>query len=160
MQFYQNLGFLILGSRLRRMSEYYLSEVNKVYLAKNIPFDASWFPVFYVLTREKSVSLKAIATELMVSHSAISQLVKSLKEKGLVSTFPSEKDKRHQMVTLSKNGIDLLEQLKPVWEEITGSFERICEAEKEAGSLLPALLALERFFEEKSLSKTILKNTK
>ncbi len=159
MQFYQDLGFLILGSRLRRLSEYYLAEVNKVYNEKDIPFDASWFPVFYVLAREKTISLKAIAAELMVSHSAVSQLIKSLKAKGLVSTIPSKTDKRHQMVTLSKRGSDMLAQLKPVWEEITGSFACICAAEKEAASLLPALLALENYFKEKSLSETILKDT-
>lgn len=160
MKFYQELGFLILGSRLRRFSEYYLAEINKIYKERDIPFDASWFPVFYILAREKSTGIKAISDELMVSHSAISQLIKNLKQKKLVTTFPSEEDKRHQMVKLSTGGENMLHQLKPVWEDISQSFKQICKEEKEAATLLPALLAMEHYFEEKPLSEIILKDRK
>ena len=61
---YQDLGFLILGSRLRRMSEYFLSEVNKVYQVVGVPFEASWFPLFFILAREKEVSIRQAADEL------------------------------------------------------------------------------------------------
>ena len=58
MSFYHDLGFLIFGSRLRRMSEYYISEINKVYKENGIDFDASWFPVFYLLSRKEEVNLR------------------------------------------------------------------------------------------------------
>ncbi len=41
MNFYQNLGYLVLGSRLRRLSEAFLSEINRVYQNEGIDFDAS-----------------------------------------------------------------------------------------------------------------------
>lgn len=160
MKFYQDLGFLILGSRLRRMSEYYLSEVNKVYQEKDIAFDASWFPVFYILSKEEAVSLTYIASELIVSHSAVSQLVKNLKEKELIETALSKEDKRNQTVKLSKKGEELLEQLKPIWKAISLSLDKINKEEKGAAHLLPGLLSLENYFESQSLSDIILKKIK
>lgn len=160
MKFYQDLGFLILGSRLRRMSEYYLSEVNKVYLEKHIPFDASWFPIFYILSKRDSVSLTDIASELMVSHSAVSQLVKNLKQRKLIETALSKEDKRHQMVKLSESGQALLAQLKPIWKAISLSLNKINKEEKSTADLLPALLSLENYFELQPLSDIILKKVK
>ncbi|MGF7230938.1 MarR family winged helix-turn-helix transcriptional regulator [Arachidicoccus sp.] len=160
MKFYQDIGFLILGSRLRRMSEYYLSEVNKVYQQQNIAFDASWFPVFYILSKKNAVSLTDIASELMVSHSAISQLVKNLKQKKLIETTASKEDKRHQIVKLSENGRELLKQLKPIWSAISISLDKINVEEEETAHLLPALLSLENYFETQPLSGIILKKIK
>ncbi|HAO49511.1 MAG TPA: MarR family transcriptional regulator, partial [Runella sp.] len=67
MNFYQKLGGLILGSRLRRLSEYFLSEVNKVYAEKGIAFDASWFSMFYLISKNEHISLIDIAETLEVS---------------------------------------------------------------------------------------------
>lgn len=158
--FYQDLGFLILGSRLRRLSEYYIAEVNKVYRELHIPFDASWFPVFYILSDKETVSLTDIASELSVSHSAVSQLIKKMKAEKLVATFLLEKDKRHQMVELTKKGLGLLERLKPVWKSMTESEKMLSDADAEIARLLPSLLSLERHFQQAPLSGIILKNMK
>ena len=88
MGFYPKLGYLIFGSRLRRLSEYFLAEVNKVYGQQGIAFDASWFPLFYLLSVKDKLTLMDIATELEVSHSAVSQLVTNLKGKGLPQDKP------------------------------------------------------------------------
>lgn len=160
MPFYQDLGFLILGSRLRRLSEYYIAEVNKVYRELGIPFDASWFPVFYILSKKKTVSLTDIASALSVSHSAVSQLIKKMKSEKLVTTFLLEKDKRHQMVELTPKGSGLLEKLKPVWKSMMKSEKMLNKAEAEIEHLLPSLLSLEKYFQQESLSGIILKNMK
>jgi hypothetical protein len=47
MNFYENLVYLVFGSRLRRLSETFLADVNKIYQAQDITFDASWFPIYY-----------------------------------------------------------------------------------------------------------------
>ena len=52
MNFYEELGYLVLGSRMRRLSEAFLSEINKTYQSAGISFDASWFPVFYLLSKK------------------------------------------------------------------------------------------------------------
>lgn len=161
MSFYASLGYLVFGSRLRRLSEYFLMEVNKVYEQAGIAFDASWFPVFYILSRQQNIPLIDIAEQLEVSHSAISQLVTNLKKKGLVHTAPCPDDGRRQLVMLSKEGEALLQQVQPVWEAITAAMETLTEENKQTRQLLDAIWQVESAVQEMPLSdriKTAMKN--
>jgi DNA-binding MarR family transcriptional regulator len=160
MSFYSSLGFLVFGSRLRRLSEYFLSEVNKVYEQAGIPFEASWFPVFYILGKEQPMPLIDIAAQLEVSHSAISQLVTGLKKKGLVKTAPCPDDGRRQLVMLSKKGEEMLQQIQPIWEAITQAMTELAEENKMSKQVLEAVSAVENSVEAEALSVRILKALK
>lgn len=153
--FYQSLGFLVFGSRLRRLSEYFLMEVNKVYEQQGIPFDASWFPVFYLLSRQQPMPLIDIADALEVSHSAVSQLVTSLRKKGLVRTAPCPDDGRRQLVILSKKGEELLQQVQPVWEAITIAMTDLASSHKQSRQLLEGIAQVEQAVQQTPLSLRI-----
>ncbi len=109
MNFYQNLGYLVLGSRLRRLSEAFLSEINRAYQNEGIDFDASWFPVFYLLSKNGSLSIKELSDQTEVSHPAASQLITNLKNKKLVATNTCSDDGRRQLVQLTEKGKQLLQ---------------------------------------------------
>ncbi|MVT10099.1 MarR family winged helix-turn-helix transcriptional regulator [Chitinophaga tropicalis] len=156
MSFYSSLGYLVFGSRLRRLSEYFLMEVNKVYEQAGIAFDASWFPVFYILSGQQPIPLIDIAEQLEVSHSAVSQLVTGLKKKGLVKTTPCPDDGRRQLVMLSKKGEELLKQVQPVWEAITTSMNQLANAHPQSRLLLEAVTQVEKAVQEEPLSARIL----
>lgn len=160
MSFYSSLGFLVFGSRLRRLSEYFLSEVNKVYEQAGIPFDASWFPVFYILGKEQPMPLIDIAAQLEVSHSAISQLVTGLKKKGLVKTAPCPDDGRRQLVMLSKKGEEMLQQIQPIWTAITSAMTELADENKMSKQVLEAVTAVENSVDAEPLSIRILKAMK
>ncbi|WP_343667546.1 MarR family winged helix-turn-helix transcriptional regulator [Chitinophaga sp.] len=160
MSFYSSLGFLVFGSRLRRLSEYFLSEVNKVYEQAGIPFEASWFPVFYILGKEQPMPLIDIAAQLEVSHSAISQLVTGLKKKGLVKTAPCPDDGRRQLVMLSKKGEEMLLQIQPIWAAITQAMTDLADENKWSKQVLEAVTAVENSVEAEPLSARILKAMK
>ncbi|UAY54375.1 MarR family winged helix-turn-helix transcriptional regulator [Arachidicoccus terrestris] len=153
---YHDLGFLILGSRLRRMSEYFLAEVNKVYQELDLPFEAGWFPLFFILAREQQVSIRQAADELMTSHSAISQLVAKLKERELITSFESSEDRRVQLIGLSEKGIQLKNRLQPVWESISNSMEEMETTYPDVAHFLPAVARLEQHFESQPLSGIIM----
>ncbi|MEZ2442554.1 MarR family winged helix-turn-helix transcriptional regulator [Chitinophaga sp. RCC_12] len=155
MSFYPSLGYLVFGSRLRRLSEYFLMEVNKVYEQAGIPFDASWFPVFYLLSRQQPVPMIDIAEQLEISHSAVSQMVTNLKKKGLLKTTPCKEDGRRQLVAFSKKGEDLLQQIQPVWEAITGAMEALATENKQSQHILAAIAQIEQSVQQKSLSERI-----
>ncbi|MGF6846768.1 DNA-binding MarR family transcriptional regulator [Chitinophaga sp. W3I9] len=155
MSFYPSLGYLVFGSRLRRLSEYFLMEVNKVYEQAGIPFDASWFPVFYLLSRQQPVPMIDIAEQLEISHSAVSQMVTNLKKKGLLKTTPCKEDGRRQLVAFSKKGEDLLQQIQPVWEAITGAMEALATENKQSQQILAAIAQIEQSVQQKSLSERI-----
>lgn len=160
MSFYASLGYLVFGSRLRRLSEYFLMEVNKVYEQSGIAFDASWFPVFYILSRQQNIPLIDIAEQLEVSHSAVSQLITGLKKKGLVKTAPCPDDGRRQLVMLSKKGEELLQQVQPVWVAITEAMNELTEEHKQSRLLLEAVSQVESAVQETPLSMRILASMK
>lgn len=155
MNFYEGLGYLVLGSRLRRLSEAFLSEVNKTYQAAGIQFDASWFPVFYLLSQKESVSIKELSDATGVSHPAASQLVTNLKSKKLLKTTTSSEDGRRQQVQLTKAGHALLEQILPVWEALRLTMEELVASDPESAHILPAISGLEKSFRAASLSGKI-----
>lgn len=155
MSFYPSLGYLVFGSRLRRLSEYFLMEVNKVYEQAGIPFDASWFPVFYLLSKQQPVPMIDIADQLEISHSAVSQMVTNLKKKGLLKTTPCKEDGRRQLVAFSKKGEELLQQIQPVWEAITTAMEALAMENKQSQQVLAAIAQIEQAVQQKPLSERI-----
>lgn len=155
MNFYQSLGNLILGTRLRRMSEYYLSEINKVYQSELIEFDASWFPVFYLLAEKPALSIKELADHMEVSHSAASQLITQLRKKEMVQTRLSAEDARRQEVRLSAKGCSLLEQVLPIWRAISEAMMQLHDEEAQCVGMLENLTAIESAFARNPLSSRI-----
>jgi DNA-binding MarR family transcriptional regulator len=151
MSFYQDLGFLVFGSRLKRLGDAFINDVNRIYKDRNIEFDASWFPVFYILSQRKEVSIKDIASALKVSHSAVSQLVSGLQEKGLIKSVVSKKDARHKAVTFTAKGKKLLQQLLPVWEALELAMDELAASSANSKKILQALSAIEKGLEEKTL---------
>ncbi|MBO9632997.1 MAG: MarR family transcriptional regulator [Chitinophagaceae bacterium] len=155
MNFYESLGFLVLGSRLRRLSESFLADVNKVYDEHQLKFDASWFPVFYILSKQKQVSIRYIADELAVSHSAVSQLVSSLQEKGLVKTTASAEDGRKKVVSFTSKGQKLQQQIEPVWNALTKAMEELAKEGTHSRHFLKAIAEMETGLQSASLFERV-----
>lgn len=155
MSFYPSLGYLVFGSRLRRLSEYFLMEVNKVYEQAGIPFDASWFPVFYLLSKQQPLPMIDISAQLEISHSAVSQMVTNLKKKGLLKTTPCKEDGRRQLVAFSKKGEELLQQIQPVWAAITEAMNELVMENKQSQQVLAAIAQIEQSVQQTSLAERI-----
>jgi DNA-binding MarR family transcriptional regulator len=152
MNLYQSLGYLVLGSRLRRMSENFLAEINRVYQIAGIDFDASWFPVFYLLSKNEFLSIKELSEQTEVSHPAASQLITNLKNRNLVETTVSADDGRRQMVQFTDKGRALLARILPVWEATTASMNELAKSDPAISELLPSISALENAFRSANLA--------
>lgn len=155
MNLYQSLGHLVLGSRLRRLSKAFLAEINRAYQTAGIDFDASWFPVFYLLSKNDALSIKELSEQIEVSHPAASQLITNLKKRGLVSADACTDDGRRQLVTLTAEGRELLKQVVPVWDAISLSMAELVAKDETVKQLLPAISALENTFRQTKLADNI-----
>ncbi|MDA3810782.1 MAG: MarR family transcriptional regulator [Spirochaetaceae bacterium] len=132
MGFYEETGILILGSRLKRLSERFLSEVGKIYEKLNINFEPAWFPMVFLIHKKGPLSVTVISEELNVSQPAASQLVSTLNKKGIFILVPDAKDKRKKMVHFSSEGKKIVKKLIPVWETLEKSmFEIFCENDED-----------------------------
>jgi DNA-binding MarR family transcriptional regulator len=154
MNFYQELGPLVFGTRLKRLSDYFLSEINKVYNDLDIPFEASWFGVFYLLDKHDRLSIYEIAEILDVSHSAISQLVKVLQEKQLLVLTPSKDDGRRKDIQFSEEGKVLLKKIKPVWSALSLTMNSFLED----NDVLQKLIFVEKKFGDLALNERVKTN--
>ena len=146
MNYYQSLGYLVLGSRLKRLSELFLSEINKSYRAQGIVFETTWFPVFYLLSIHKTLSIQELCEQIEVSHPAASQLITNLKSKGLVTTTTSPEDARKQLVKLTTEGKKLLKKILPVWDAIRETMEEVAGGNPESAAILNTITSLETAF--------------
>lgn len=155
MNLYQNLGYLVLGSRLRRLSEGFLAEINRAYKNEGIDFDASWFPVFYLLSKNESLSIKELSEQTEVSHPAASQLITNLKNRKLVTSATCADDGRRQLVQLTDSGRQLLAQILPVWDAILLTMEEVISNDPACKDLLPSIGALENAFKVVNLADRI-----
>lgn len=151
MSFYESLGFLVFGSRLRRLSEAFLADVNKIYAAHHLQFDAAWFPVFYILSRQETVSIKDIADELGISHSAVSQLISSLQQKGLTKTTTDGDDARKKAVAFTPKGKKLQKQVQPVWEALQQAMNGLAQEGKHSALILTAIAEIEKGLQQQSI---------
>jgi len=155
MNLYQSLGYLVLGSRLRRLSEGFLAEINRAYKNEGIDFDASWFPVFYLLSKNESLSIKELSEQTEVSHPAASQLITNLKNRKLVTSATCADDGRRQLVQLTDSGRQLLAQILPVWDAILLTMEDVINNDPDCKNLIPSIGALENAFKAVNLADRI-----
>ena len=155
MNFYQDLGFLVFGSRLKRLGDTFINDVNRIYKDHKIDFDASWFPVFYILSQKKEVSIKEISDSLNVSHSAISQLISSLQDKGLIKSIVSKKDARHKAITFTAKGEKLLQKIQPVWNALEKAMNELVKESTSSKKILKALTTIETGLQDKNLFERI-----
>ncbi|KIC93734.1 MarR family winged helix-turn-helix transcriptional regulator [Flavihumibacter solisilvae] len=160
MSFYQNTGVLVFGSRLRRLSESFLADVNRTYRHLGIRFDAAWFPIFYMLSRKVAVSIREISEELEVSHSAASQLISKLQEKGLIRSVTDKSDARKKKVTFTSKGQKLLEQVLPVWEALQKAMDEMFRDLPQGKLLMGAISETEQAFLDSSIFNRIEKHLK
>lgn len=149
MSIFQKTKGLMLGTRLKRLGDRFLQDVSKIYKIENIPFEPSWFPVFFLLNENNKMRVTEIADELEVTQSAASQMISILKKKNYVEIEKDKKDKRIKVVFLSKEGVKLLEEVRPLWETMLMSLE-------EMENLKSLLKSLEKF--ENTLNETPLYN--
>lgn len=149
------LGELAVGSRLRRLSDYIMKEGKEVYRTNGIDFEPRWFPVFYLLSNEPSLTVVSIAEHLKITHSAVSQTVKELIKNDIITTSDHRSDKRKKALTLSPKGEELLHQMKPLWADIASSLNDMVR--EHHNHLIAAMQEIESSFEQASFTERIRK---
>ncbi len=149
MDLIRSLGYLALGSRLRRISDQIMKDGIRIYETRGISFEPRWFPVFYLLKDGQERTVSEIARELRFSHPAVVQIANSMQKHGMLESLTGMDDKRTRVISLSETGRKLLPQLMPVWEEIREAVE---QAGKSASAdLLATLDRIESALAEESL---------
>ena len=151
MDFYQRTAELIIGTRLKRISEKLIADVSKVYKTLGIPFETSWFPIFYLIHEKQTLSVTEIARELDITHSAVSQMVTSLQKKKLIKFLIDKNDRRKRLVSFTRQGAALMHEISPVWHSLQVAAKQLFDERENSAYILTALDELEESLRNNSL---------
>lgn len=71
----------------------------------------------------EQMSVSELSRNMLVDRAQISRSVQELEKKGLVSAQSSATNQRQKLVVLTPKGIDLMEELRPTFEERRAKLE-------------------------------------
>jgi DNA-binding MarR family transcriptional regulator/GNAT superfamily N-acetyltransferase len=123
MDFFNQTGKMVLGSRLRRLSEQVTENAAQIYKLYDIDFQPKWFPVFYVLSKRQEKTITEIAEEIGHSQPSVSKIISEMVKAGLVLETKSKEDGRKNMVSLSPQGLEITEKIKNQYTDVTNAIE-------------------------------------
>ena len=148
------LGPLAGASRFRRISEKLYADGDLIYQNADMDFKATWFPVYYLLSiTEEKLTITQIADDIGFTHVTVKNVLKELKDKGLVSITANPADGRSKLITLSRKGRNLLEKLQPIWLKFSKVLNDIlCEGHPDTIAILGNI---DKALEKKSISSRI-----
>ncbi len=160
MAIFQVAEELILGTRMKRISERFLSDVSVIYRESGIDFEPSWFGVFFLLDRYKTLTVSEIASNLDITQSGASQIISILEKKHLVELHLDNSDKRKKSIIFTQDGFELLKKLKPIWKLMRSNMKAMMNEGESSKYLLDALSELEESFKNRSLAERVLDTLK
>jgi len=123
MDFYNNVGKMAIGSRLRRLSEQLTEDAGQVYEMYNVALQPKWFPVFHALSQGHDKTITAIAEEIGHSHPSVSTIIREMVKFGIVVEKKDKLDGRKTVVGLSKKGKEVVTQIAPQHIDVTNAIE-------------------------------------
>ena len=138
----KELGYLTLGTRLKRLGERLQSQTQVLLEAAGTDVPASHFPILAALDRLGTLNVGDLTEAVGVSQPGVTRMLDKLQADGLVLSAQSAGDSRVRTIELSKAGRQLISRSKRVaWPVIEAAVADACTGE--ARSLLTAVAALE-----------------
>jgi len=162
MDFYERVGKMALGSRLRRLSESLTEQASDVYALYDVEMQPKWFPVFYALSSGGEKSITQIAQEIGQSHPSVSTIVKEMLKKDVVMKGSNKKDGRENYVKLTDKGFAINDRVQVQYTDVNAAIEtalaetqhNIWKAIEEWEFLLGQKSLLKRVRDEKKLRES------
>ncbi len=122
------LGELAFASRLRRLGERLQKEVSHLYKKLGIDFEARWFAILITLSHDAPITVTALAKKVHLTHTAINQIAAEMMAKGYLTWSPAQDDGRKRLLVLTPAGLQVLQQLLPIWEEVRAATSEVLAA--------------------------------
>ncbi|NAS32264.1 MarR family transcriptional regulator [Flavobacteriaceae bacterium R38] len=125
--FIKELGYKAFDSRLKRISDRMAHDVRKLYKEFNIDVEPNWYLVFMLLQKNDKISIAEIAERLGYSHPSVVIIVKKMTDKGYLNSKQDNKDKRKQIISLTKKALKLLPELQKLWNSCENAILSVLE---------------------------------
>lgn len=136
------LGFLCLGTRLKRIGEKLQADTQEVIDSFDAGIASSQFPFLAALDRLGPLAVGELAEAIGVTQPGVTKATAQLVGLGFVRVDPSPEDQRRKIVTLTAKGQALVETAKrELWPLIDRAVAGLCGGLD--GPLLDQLVRIE-----------------
>ncbi|MBA9075676.1 bifunctional helix-turn-helix transcriptional regulator/GNAT family N-acetyltransferase [Rufibacter quisquiliarum] len=153
MEFFNQIGKVALGSRLRRLTEKITEDAAQIYRLYRIELQPKWFPVYYVLSQGELKTITAIAREIGHSHPSVSKIIREMVKSGLVVEEKDVTDGRRNMVRLSEKGQEVTAKIQRQYQDVSSALEEV--SAQATHDLWKAVEEWEFLLEQKSLLRRV-----
>jgi DNA-binding MarR family transcriptional regulator len=138
----KELGYLTLGTRLKRLGERLQAQTQVVLEDADVAIPASHFPLLAALERLGAMNVGELTEAVGMSQPGVTRLLDKLEAEGLVRSTQLADDKRVRTIALTRSGRQLISRSqRTVWPMIEAAVADACAGP--AHPLLAALAALE-----------------
>jgi len=145
------LGYLTLGSRLKRLGELLQADVERLVASEGARVPRGLFPILGALDRVGPQGISGIARSLGLAQPGVSRSVVQLEKLGLVVVKANGQDHRSKTVALSAKAVRLIAANKnDLWPRIENADAEICAPL--SGPLLEQLADIEDALALRNLS--------
>lgn len=152
------LGFLFLGSRLKRLAERLQADAAKVHKAMGIDAQPAEVALLAALDRFGPLTVSGAVEALGISQPAVTRTATGLVDRGVIASESSDEDQRQRTLKLTRTGRALVAKAKKAaWPAIDGAVSALCAPLE--GSLLDQIAGLERQLTERPLESRALERT-
>ena len=124
----RDYGGLLLGSRLKRVSEALYAGVDAVYQAQGLNLPSRGVPILLLLRDNGPMGITELAAELGQTHPAVSQISRILLHRGVVTEKQDPADERRRLLALSPRGAAWLQGMAGVWQAVVGAVDELAAA--------------------------------
>ena len=138
----RTLGYLMLGTRMKRIGERLQASTQKVIDGFEVPVQAGQWPFLAALDTLGAVTVGELAEAIGITQPGATRTVAQLVRQGLVNVEQAAHDQRQRIVSLSKEGRRLVAAAKlDIWPSVSDAVADLCNPLD--GPLLQQLAALE-----------------
>ena len=146
----QDLGYLALGSRLKRLAERMQADATQIFEQNCFITQPSHFPLLAALDRYGPLTVSEAVTALGVSQPAVTRSLVGLVDMGLAETTVSETDRRQKTISLTEAGTAAVARMKrDVWPHVARAAEEMAAGPDV--SLLDQIARIEAALDAKSM---------
>lgn len=127
--FLRELGYLALATRMKRLSDRMIHSGRQMYKTLHLDIEPNWYMVFLLLEKKGPLTVTTIASSLQFSHPSVISILDKMNKQGYLHMKKSELDGRKQLASLSEKALNILPQLKSIWDAGTFGMEQMMGSE-------------------------------
>lgn len=141
------VGALAMSTRMQRLADALRKDGEQIYKLFDIEFQPKWFPVIITLKDGDTMTITELADEIGYAHPSTISLLRELEKHKLIASKKDKSDERKRLISLSKQGKELVQKMEPVWEIMKAGLESIIDTRN---NLLKAIEEVEEKLQQQS----------